>query len=63
MADTAEHITESGSFHEQDGWWHARCTCGLDLGVFPDAETGCDALMDHAWDAAYREAAERAADA
>lgn len=31
-----------------EGWWPGRCVCGADLGMFPDAEDACDALMDHA---------------
>lgn len=34
----------------EEGWWHGRCHCGLDLGMFPDAEDACDALMDHAYE-------------
>ena len=34
-----------------EGWWEPVCTCGARPGVFPDAETACDALMQHAYEA------------
>lgn len=36
---------------DHNGWWQGRCNCGLDLGMFPDPEDVCDALMDHAYEA------------
>ena len=38
---------------DHQGWWQGRCNCGRDLGVFPDPEDACDALMDHAFRAGY----------
>lgn len=32
-----------------EGWYHVACNCGTELGVFPTAEDGCDALMEHAY--------------
>jgi hypothetical protein len=41
----------SADFYANDeGWWEAVCNCGANLGVFPDAETACDALMQHAYE-------------
>lgn len=45
---------------DHQGWWQGRCNCGLDLGVFPDPEDACDALMDHAYEAGTADAAQRA---
>lgn len=36
-----------------NGWWEPTCACGKRLGVFPDAETACDALMQHAYEAGF----------
>jgi hypothetical protein len=44
------HYTVTGSFNDEGGWWEAVCECGENLGAFPDAETACDALMQHAYD-------------
>jgi hypothetical protein len=40
----------SVDFYEEASWWEAKCNCGANLGVFPDAETACDALMQHAYE-------------
>lgn len=32
-------------------WFPGRCSCGVDLGMFPTAEDAADALMDHAFSA------------
>jgi len=33
-----------------EGWFEPKCSCGQQLGVFPDAETAADALMQHAYE-------------
>ena len=44
------HYTREGTFNDRGGWWEAICDCGAKLGVFPDAEEACDALMQHAYE-------------
>ena len=42
----------SESFEQNgEGWYEPVCSCGAKPGVFPDAETACDALMQHAYEA------------
>jgi hypothetical protein len=41
---------------DDEGWWPGRCVCGWDGGMYPDAEDAADALMDHAADAARKDA-------
>lgn len=50
--DCAHYSVEFGE--SDDGWWIAVCSCGANLGVFPDAETTCDALMEHAYEEGAR---------
>lgn len=48
MIDVLKH--HSIDFYEHADWWEATCNCGANLGVFPDAETAADALMQHAYE-------------
>ena len=36
-----------------DGWYKPVCSCGKKVGAYPDAETACDALMQHAYEAGF----------
>jgi hypothetical protein len=49
------HQTADFDLHPRDGWYSAQCTCGFTEGPFPDIETMVDALMEHAFHAAYDE--------
>lgn len=44
----------STDFFEEGGWFHGRCFCGWDGGLFPTSEDACDALMDHAYEMGRR---------
>lgn len=44
-----------------EGWWPAKCNCGVDLGLFPEAEIAIDELMDHARSVGRCEAREQEA--
>lgn len=51
-----EHYSVALVVPDDEGWFHARCNCGWDFGaVLPSAEDACDSLMDHAFEAGYRE--------
>lgn len=51
----SEHVSDE--FYENDeGWYEAKCSCGTTLGIFPDPETACDALMEHAYEAGMNDA-------
>lgn len=39
-----------------EGWFEARCDCGWNGGMFPDAEDLCDALMQHAYEQGWIDA-------
>ena len=53
------HYTDT--WEETDsGFWSAICSCGVDLGFFPDSEVAADALMDHAYQQGLNDSRRRA---
>lgn len=42
------------NYEDDEGWTIARCSCGIEWGPVPDAETATDVLMEHAYGAGVR---------